>query len=337
MRISEASVVNGVRLRGPCTVRALTDALLGRGCHPRPVHLKCRALLKKGVLIRDGSAGIFLYSIPPAKSPVSSAANVQKGARSGRLHESSINGEDDLQTQPDSLGGKRVKVVIQCAKGKDPAAPSIFLNACPLCFVAIPSLGGCNCRAPWDHITPALSRTFIDCVRDYNGQKPPGLACADVTLGIGAGALTPAADIYKRTIYRDLVATIGWDNVYILSAGWGLIRADDKIPPYNVTFSSDKWTPPSARITPAKRTCDSIRQKVPGNDEIHLFLTPKYLKYWIKCFHGQFGSRRVILHWRKCQKLPNISWPPNDIYWHSCGNPRQWPYDAAKEWLTTEG
>lgn len=42
-----------------------------------------------------------------------------------------------------------------------------------------------------------------------------------------------------RTVYRDLVAQFGVANVFILSAGWGLIPADYLTPVYDITFSMD--------------------------------------------------------------------------------------------------
>jgi len=46
-----------------------------------------------------------------------------------------------------------------------------------------------------------------------------------------------SAELYTETIYMQLVNAFGWENVFILSAGWGLIRSDFYIPYYNITFS----------------------------------------------------------------------------------------------------
>ncbi|HUE70840.1 MAG TPA: hypothetical protein VMP01_08110 [Pirellulaceae bacterium] len=46
-----------------------------------------------------------------------------------------------------------------------------------------------------------------------------------------------AFDLYQPRVYRDLVSALGQENVFILSAGWGLIRSDFLIPDYNITFS----------------------------------------------------------------------------------------------------
>lgn len=49
--------------------------------------------------------------------------------------------------------------------------------------------------------------------------------------------LLQAYKLYKHKIYAQLVKVFGKDNVYILSAGWGLIRASFLTPNYDITFS----------------------------------------------------------------------------------------------------
>lgn len=50
--------------------------------------------------------------------------------------------------------------------------------------------------------------------------------------------LLPAWQLYVPPAYRTLVNALGVDNVFILSAGWGLVAADYLLPDYDVTFSS---------------------------------------------------------------------------------------------------
>jgi hypothetical protein len=49
--------------------------------------------------------------------------------------------------------------------------------------------------------------------------------------------LYPAFQLYERDVYRRAADRFGLSNVYILSAGWGLIRADFLTPSYDITFS----------------------------------------------------------------------------------------------------
>lgn len=50
--------------------------------------------------------------------------------------------------------------------------------------------------------------------------------------------LFPAHRLYKPGIYRRLVDVFGLENVYIMSAGWGLVKASFLLPKYDITFSS---------------------------------------------------------------------------------------------------
>jgi hypothetical protein len=55
--------------------------------------------------------------------------------------------------------------------------------------------------------------------------------------------LCRAFELYKDETYRRLVKRFNIENVYILSAGWGLIRSDFLTPHYDITFSSGANVP----------------------------------------------------------------------------------------------
>lgn len=50
--------------------------------------------------------------------------------------------------------------------------------------------------------------------------------------------LLPAWRLYRHFAYRRLVEQLGEANVFILSAGWGLIRSNFLTPTYDITFSA---------------------------------------------------------------------------------------------------
>ena len=50
--------------------------------------------------------------------------------------------------------------------------------------------------------------------------------------------LLPAYQLYKPRVYQRLVDVFGLENVYILSAGWGLVSASFRLPKYDITFNS---------------------------------------------------------------------------------------------------
>jgi hypothetical protein len=54
--------------------------------------------------------------------------------------------------------------------------------------------------------------------------------------------LLPTYDLYRPEIYKSLYQHLG-DDLFIFSAGWGIVRADYKLPKYNVTFSKGNNIP----------------------------------------------------------------------------------------------
>jgi len=49
--------------------------------------------------------------------------------------------------------------------------------------------------------------------------------------------LCKAGDLYLPNWYQLIIQKYGYSSVYILSAGWGLVRSDYLIPSYNITFA----------------------------------------------------------------------------------------------------
>ena len=125
-------------------------------------------------------------------------------------------------------------IVIQCASGKQPDAG--HLRTCDrrnVVFVANPDAvpagtGEVHARPDDVSDTGATWRTVL---QRYNEKYK----VAPETNPLG---LLPAWKLYKNPAYRKLACHYGTDRLYILSAGWGLIRADFLTPGYDITFSN---------------------------------------------------------------------------------------------------
>ena len=119
-----------------------------------------------------------------------------------------------------------MKVVIQCAGSK--RGRCWTWQGKSLQFVAHPELCApsedCLYVRPDDSI-PGYGHTWREGLGSYNG------------LGTNPDGLSRAADLYKRNEYRALADAFGWENTFILSAGWGLVRSDFLLPSYDITFS----------------------------------------------------------------------------------------------------
>ncbi len=126
-------------------------------------------------------------------------------------------------------------VVIQCAASKRPGAGRLISpSGKPVVFVATPL------AAP------------ADSVHEYARPDDPcgtGMSWRQELLRYNREAkdnplgLVPAWQLYQNKTYGQLVDRFGPHRVFILSAGWGLIRSDFLTPYYDITFSqsADRW------------------------------------------------------------------------------------------------
>jgi hypothetical protein len=120
-------------------------------------------------------------------------------------------------------------VVIQCAARKSRnAGHLVTADGKPVTFVAHPKIASKDDKVyarPDDDA--GEGRSWREVLRAYNRDPRGNL------LG-----LLPAYRLYRNPIYERLVDSVGIDGVYILCAGWGLIRSDFLTPYYDITFSN---------------------------------------------------------------------------------------------------
>jgi hypothetical protein len=122
-----------------------------------------------------------------------------------------------------------MKVVIQCAADKRDGGFFKSASGHPVKFVAVPSIapsGGDLSYAHPDDIADA-GKTWRQHLVEYNG------------LGANPFGLFPAYQLYVNPVYGQLVRKFGLERVFILSAGWGLLRASFLTPNYDITYSTD--------------------------------------------------------------------------------------------------
>ena len=127
-------------------------------------------------------------------------------------------------------------VVISCAGSKAPGAGRLLTpDGKPVEFVAHPDLMEESRVDPnLVYASPdaqsATGVTWREMLARYNEEYR--------RTGSNPDDLLPAYQLYKNRIYRDLAGQFEPENIFILSAGWGLIRSDFLIPQYDITFSS---------------------------------------------------------------------------------------------------
>lgn len=121
-------------------------------------------------------------------------------------------------------------VVIQCASSKAKDAGSFRTSdGRRVAFVADPDTA--PAAADCIHVRPDdpsddVSFTWRQRADQYNRLE----ASANPL------RLKRAVDLYRNRAYRNVLRAIGAQNLFILSAGWGLIAADFLTPDYDITF-----------------------------------------------------------------------------------------------------
>ncbi len=219
-------------------------------------------------------------------------------------------------------------VVVQCA-GRKNAAGTMSLNNQKYDFVACPEPDNPKQVRPWDDAPEKSGKTWVEMIRRYNTKQEVTISDSIRTTSEG---LLSAYALYKAPIYAEAFSKFG-TSLCILSAGWGLVRATDLIPTYNITFSSSG--DPGSRISVSERLMhDSLRNaKDLTTNEIHLFLTPHYLKYWRGLNEGALDHAQVSLHCRAGQRPPKDADGMKLVY-HDCGKQKtNWHYTALSQFI----
>lgn len=213
-----------------------------------------------------------------------------------------------------------MKIIIQCAGTKSDRATKLRnISGEEIIFVADPNklkdkIKGISYQIP-DDLIPSQNKTWRDYLVGYNDQKnnPFNLA--------------KAADLYNPKIYRDLVNHFGWENVFILSAGWGLVRSDHLLPYYDITFSN-RSKPGTKRI---KSQVFFDFNYLPGNintsETIHFFGGNSYLPLFYS-LTTELNVKKII-HFAQdhIQEIPGYQYIK---YMHCFTN---WHYKCAEDFI----
>ena len=228
-----------------------------------------------------------------------------------------------------------MKVVIQCAASKrDHDGGFTTGSGEKLLFVAAPELcvsvpPGMRYARPDDPCGEEKAGTWRDMLKRYNEQ--PDNPCK----------LLRAADLYSpkehefRNLYRELADAFGWDNLFILSAGLGLIRAGFWTPDYKVTFSAqvkkeESWTWRNSKASqPLWHDFNHLCETQIGQDEpIHFFGGKDYLPTFYTLLETLPGKKIVHYMGRVVEhsgfKYKEYKGPEKNRTWH---------YRAAKDFL----
>lgn len=151
------------------------------------------------------------------------------------------------------------------------------------------------------------------------------------TSGKNPFGLLAASELYFEKIYSALSAKYGSDNVYILSAGWGLVRSDYLLPHYDVTFS-EKASSLSRRVNIGDWK-DHNHLLRDGRDGVRtdVLVGLRYLDLFYALTSHVIDKSEVVVHYKSGQtpKRPGYS------YRHFEGaKSTTWYYSPANDLLT---
>lgn len=147
--------------------------------------------------------------------------------------------------------------------------------------------------------------------------------------------LLEAYKLYKRREYNCLKNKFK-NNFYILSAGWGLINSEFKLPNYDITFSEQ----PMSRSKRNDNEIDSPiyrdfnQLNVVGYEDIIFVGSPAYIPLFIKL--TQNLKNRKVIYWKSItpQPVPDRFQIPNDTFLYRFYNTNVnscWYYQLAKD------
>lgn len=208
-----------------------------------------------------------------------------------------------------------MNVVIQCAAGKRVDAGHMrTASGKAVLFVAdpmdAPQSESLEYARPDD--VAHGSSTWRDLLVEYN--KAPGS---------NPLKLLPAFELYENPAYRKLAAKFGIGNLFILSAGWGLLPASFLTPAYDITFSQ------SADAYKRRRKKDVYRDLslIPiGSPQPTAFLGGKdYLPLFTRLTHGAKGQRIVFYNSMNQPDAPGC-----ELRRFATTTRTNWHYECAK-------
>ena len=211
-------------------------------------------------------------------------------------------------------------VVIQCAGTKRPDAGYLRTSqGLPVSFVANPDKAppsDGNLFARPDGLAED-GRSWREHLADYNSH------------GNNTWGLSTAFELYAPPaapeVYRELVAALGRENVFILSAGWGLIGAGFLTPCYDITFAPEARKKAPWKHRHRDDTYEDFCHLVdPSDQEICFVGSTGYVPLFCQLTEHMDVPRTVYHYSKKAPRAPGCELRRFDSH-----KPRTWHYDCV--------
>lgn len=209
-------------------------------------------------------------------------------------------------------------IVLQCAARKHPQAGCMRLrDGHKVMFVADPR------NAP-----PKAGHVFAhpDQMADTGRTWRQELLGYNADPGDNALGLMPAWQLYENKTYGLLAERYQLSNFFILSAGWGLLRAEFLTPDYDITFS------PSAERHKRRRPGDVYAdfRMIPADttDPIVFFVSKEYMRLACQLTKTVRGPRYMFFNSARVPEAPGVT-----FIRYVTRTRTNWQYECAKAFV----
>lgn len=140
--------------------------------------------------------------------------------------------------------------------------------------------------------------------------------------------LLPAWQLYWHPVYARLWEKYGPERLYILSAGWGLVKADFLLPNYDITFSNNAETYMRRRKRERYQDCQMLPD---GTANPVVFFGGKSYTNFFSSLTRQVKGGRYVYYYGNAPDAPGCR-----LIQFQSGNQRTWHYEAADAFLQGE-
>ncbi len=184
-----------------------------------------------------------------------------------------------------------MKIVMQCAGSKSSRAGTLQdSEGRPIKFCSNPerSVGTPRSARP-DDATDGGGDSWRSRLEEYNRSFG---STATNPLGLMA-----AGNLYTPPAYAELRRS--GISSYILSAGWGLVRASYLLPDYDVTFSKNSDVPAQNKRSMSQtgwKDFNHLRDEASAGEEIHFFGAKSYLDLFYQLTSANNKGERIVIH-----------------------------------------
>lgn len=143
--------------------------------------------------------------------------------------------------------------------------------------------------------------------------------------------LLAASRLYMHPAYRLLEESVGPEKLFILSAGWGLIRADFLTPQYDITFSAraKQDAPWKFRRQSSDQYQDSCQLPEECVEPITFFGGKDYVPLFLRLTEGASARRTIFFNSVEPPHAPGC-----DLRKFQTRTKTNWHYECVRTFLT---